>query len=168
MKITWSPAVTLDGYIAKSDGNSDWVSDKDGELFSELIREAGCVIVGHRTYEEYKGQVFPVEGAITYVWTRYPKNREPTAGVKFISGSPEEVVKKLEADGHQSAVLAGGGKTNNAFVGAGMVNEIAVTIYPLIFGDGIRLLSEKIDLDLELFESKEIGAGIIRQHYIVK
>ena len=55
MNIIWSPAVSLDGYIAKLDGSSNWVSDGHGELFEEPIRESGCVIFGRTTHEQYEG-----------------------------------------------------------------------------------------------------------------
>ncbi|HSH31848.1 MAG TPA: dihydrofolate reductase family protein, partial [Candidatus Saccharimonadales bacterium] len=96
MKLIWSPAVTLDGNIAKADGNSDWPTDADGEQFHELIRKCGCVIVGRKTYEQYKGDVFPVEGATTFVWIHHPENCEKENGVEYIGGSPSEVMKDLE------------------------------------------------------------------------
>jgi hypothetical protein len=58
VKLIWSPAVTLDGNIAKADGNSDWPTNTDGEQFHELVRRCGCVIVGRNTYGQYKGEVF--------------------------------------------------------------------------------------------------------------
>lgn len=168
LKIIWSPAITLDGYIAKLDGNSDWVSDEDGKLFQNLIRKTGCVIVGHKTYEQYKGQVFPVAGATTYVWTQKPESQEQEEGVKYVSGSPAEVAKTLENSGYRQAVLAGGGETNDAFVSSGLVSEIIATIYPLVFGEGIRMLSKHADLKLELLETINLGDGTIRQRYLVK
>lgn len=168
MKIIWSPAVTLDGNIAKADGNSDWPTNTDGEQFHELIRKCGCVIVGRNTYEQYKGEVFPVEGAMTFVWAHNPEAGQKENGVEYVSGTPNEVIKFLESKGHQECVLAGGSLTNNAFVGAGLVDEISATIYPLLFGSGMRLLSaDNIDLKLELIGSSNIGDGVIHNRYKV-
>lgn len=168
MRVIWSPAVTLDGYIARSNGDSDWVSDEDGKLFHELIRRTGCVIVGRKTYEQYKGEVFPVKHATTFVWTRHPETGSKTAGVEFVSGEPTEIARLLQKKGFKEAVLAGGGETNDAFVGSGMVKEIIITIYPMTFGEGIKLLSKECELELQLLESQQVGDGIIRQHYRVK
>jgi dihydrofolate reductase len=168
MKIIWSPAVTLDGNIAKADGNSDWPTEADGNQFHELIKKCGCVIVGKNTYNQYKGEVFPVEGAITFVWTRNPKAGEKAKGVEYISGSPEQVVEAISSKGYAECVLAGGSITNDAFVGAGLVDEISATIYPLLFGNGMRLLSgSNIDLKLEFLDSTTIGDGVIRNRYKV-
>lgn len=168
MKMIWSPAVTLDGNIAKADGNSDWPTDTDGQQFHELIKNCGCVIVGRKTYEQYKGEVFPVDSATTFVWTRQPETGERADGVEYISGSPSDVVDAIEAKGFTQCVLAGGSNTNNEFVSAGLVDEISATIYPLLFGNGMRLLSaENIDIQLELIESINIGDGVIRNRYQV-
>lgn len=64
MKLIWSPAVTLDGNIATSDGNSDWPTENDGKLFEVLVQKCDAVIVGRKTFEQYKGEVFPIEGRL--------------------------------------------------------------------------------------------------------
>lgn len=168
MKLIWSPAVTLDGNIATSAGNSDWPTDTDGEQFAELIKRCKAVIVGHTTYKQYKGTVFPVKGATTYVWTHSPDAGEPNEGVEYISGEPSEILAELEKRGFSECVLAGGTMTNNAFVGAGLVDEITATIYPLLFGHGMGLLTiDNLELKLELLDTKLIGDGVVRNHYKV-
>lgn len=168
MKLIWSPALTLDGQIATADGNSDWPTDASGELFHELIRQCGAVIVGHTSYKQYKGSVFPVEGATTFVWTHEPEAGEPNEGVEYISGEPAEVLAKLEKRGFTACVLAGGTETNNAFMKAGLVDEITADIHPLLLGKGMGLLTlENFETKLELIETKPIGDGVVRNHYRV-
>jgi dihydrofolate reductase len=166
MKVIWSPAVTLDGNIAKADGNSDWPTETDGNQFHELIKRCGCVVVGRKTYDQYKGEVFPVDNAMTFVWTHSPQDSEE--GVEYVTGGPEEVLRAIEGKGYQECVLAGGSTTNDTFVSAGLVDEISVTIYPLLFGSGMRLLSgNDIAIELELLDSSGIGDGVIRNRYKV-
>ncbi|MDB5175636.1 MAG: dihydrofolate reductase [Candidatus Saccharibacteria bacterium] len=168
MKLIWSPAITLDGNIAKADGNSDWPTGTDGNQFHELIQKCGCVIVGKNTYNQYKGEVFPVEGAITFVWTHSPEDSEKNEGVEYISGNPKQVLEAVARKGYDECVLAGGSATNDAFVSAGLVDEISATIYPLLFGTGMRLLSgNDIDIQLEFISSTNIGDGVIRNRYKV-
>jgi dihydrofolate reductase len=168
MKVIWNPALTLDGFIAKLDGDSDWVTEKDGSLFHDLIKECGGVIVGRTTYEQYVDKVFPIEGATTFVWTKNPEAGKPRVGVEYVSGDPQDVIKRIEQKGLKEVVLAGGGITNNIFVSAGLVNEIIAAIYPLVFGEGIRLLSTNVkELKLELVEVKEVGDGVVHHRYKV-
>ena len=118
--------------------------------------------------DRYKGEVFPVPGATTFVWTHHPGTGEKQDGVEYLSGEPEDVVKEIEKKGYKECVLAGGSTTNNEFVAAGLVDEITATIYPLLFGNGMRLLSaDNIDMKLELIESTNFGDGVIRNSYKV-
>lgn len=168
MKLIWSPAVTLDGQIATANGNSDWPTDVSGKLFHELIKECGAVIVGHTSYEQYKGSVFPVDGATTFVWTHNPVTGEPNEGIEYISGEPAEVLVELEKQGLTACILAGGTTTNNAFMAAGLIDEITADIHPLLLGKGMGALTlENFEAKLELLDSKPIGDGVVRNHYKV-
>lgn len=168
MRVIWNPAITLDGNIAKSDGNSDWPTDEDGRLFEEAVQKCGAVIVGNRTYRQYKGKVFPIENSTTYVWTTNERQASSTQEVVFVSGTPQQVLDKIQKDGHEVCVLAGGTETNSAFVSAGLISEISITIYPLLLGNGMRLLNlDEFELKLELQSSSQIGNGVIHNRYKV-
>jgi len=52
MKIILHLALSADGFIAKLDGGSDWVSPSDETLFRKRAKMAGCLIVGKRTFEQ--------------------------------------------------------------------------------------------------------------------
>lgn len=168
MKLIWSPAITLDGQIATASGNSDWPTDRSGELFHKLIRECGAVIVGHTSYKQYKGSVFPVDGATTFVWTTTPETCESNEGVEYISGEPAEVLAQLEKQGFTSCVLAGGTTTNNAFMSAGLIDEITADVHPLLLGKGMGALTlVNFEAKLELLDCLQIGDGVVRNHYRV-
>ena len=47
-------AISVDGYVAKKDGDSDWVSPVDSVNFEQKIKETGCLIVGRRTFDQYQ------------------------------------------------------------------------------------------------------------------
>lgn len=169
MRVLWNPAITLDGYIALPDGNADWVTDEDSRLFGELVRQAGCVIVGRTTYDMYRDEVYPVPGATTFVWTSRPETLAPAEGVMAVSGTAQDVLAHTAANGFTQAVLAGGGRTNSAFAAAGLIDEVIANIYPMIFSDGMKMLDGAAGaLTLELRESRPIGGGLIRNHYNVK
>lgn len=53
-------ATSIDGYIAKKNGDSDWVSEVDAANFEQKIKEMGCIIVGRKTFDQYQGDLYPV------------------------------------------------------------------------------------------------------------
>ncbi len=167
MKVILYPAITLDGFIAKSDGDSDWVSGADDALYQQAIKEAGCAIVGRTTYEQYKSD-FDEEGRVTFVCTSKCL-KSTNENIIFVSGEPEEILQVVKDHGFDSVILSGGGETNARFARAKCIDEIVVSIYPFVMGDGIGLFSDSknIELKLELISTKKVVDGIIQNHYKV-
>lgn len=166
MKVIMQMAVSLDGFIAKSNGDSDWVTEEDSSLFDEAVGKAGCVIVGKNTFEQYKGEIFPVPNAKNYVLTT-EKHENDTPAVMYLSGT-EELMNNLERDGFQEVILAGGGETNGRLGQADLIDEAVLSIYPIILGAGIRLFGSWAGkLNLELIETNNLGKGVTQNHYRV-
>ncbi|MCA9804715.1 MAG: dihydrofolate reductase family protein [Cyanobacteria bacterium HKST-UBA02] len=168
MKVIFYPAISLDGNIATPDGDSDWVTEEDEELFAEEVRKAGCVIVGSRTYEQYRDIIYPLEGATTFVCTGRKNQEDGRDGVIFTGGDCRAVLEEIASRGFQSVVLSGGGETSGRFAEAGLIDEMLISIYPRFTGEGIGLFgSRKVDLRLQLLGTRELKEGVIRHHYRV-
>jgi dihydrofolate reductase len=76
--------------------------------------------------------------------TRTPSKyqKQEKAGVlEFCSGAPKQIVKMVSARGHQNILIAGGGEINRAFLDAGLINEMLITVEPKVFGSGTELFS---------------------------
>ena len=139
MKILLMAAVTLDGKIARNEHHYvDWSSKEDKRLFFGATRKAGVLILGNNTYKTFPS---PLPGRLHIVLTTDISNKTDIPGqVEYTSASPEEIVADLEARGYKEAVLAGGAQINALFLKAGLVDELSLTIEPVIFGSGIDLL----------------------------
>jgi len=166
MKITLHLALSADGFIAKSNGDSDWVSPIDGDLFLSRAKEAGCVVVGRKTFEQYKGQLFPVENVANIVLTSHPLVE---TGSTFFATSPEEAIAKAEKRSCSSLLVAGGGKTGATFLKAGLIDEIFFSVHPIVLGTGIKPF-ENLDkvYGLQLAGTKQLCGGLVELHYIVE
>lgn len=168
MKLIWNPAITVDGNIAKADGDSDWPSDSSGASFSSLIRQHGAVIVGHRSYKQYQGAVFPVAGATSFVWTHDPESGQHCEGVEFLGGKPGEVLAEIESRGFSTCVLAGGTTTCNAFFSARLVDEIVADVHPLLLGGGMSAITlPQFEAELELLDHRDLVEGVVQIRYRV-
>jgi len=119
-KILCYPAISLDGFIAKPDGDSAWVTDEDEQLFVEEVQKAGCVIVGSKTFNQYQGVIYPVPGTTTFVCTsRHDAAQRPAnTGVIYLGGEIQAIIRQIQEAGFTSAVLSGGAETNGRFANA--------------------------------------------------
>jgi dihydrofolate reductase len=159
-------AVTLDGKIAKSsDHFPDWTSREDKQLFQKISKEAGVVIMGEKTFATFP---FPLKDRLNVVFT-LEKNPKEAPGVKWVTGDPEEVVKELEAMGHNSAILGGGAFINGLFLEKNLVDEIIVTIEPKIFGEGLGLFRGDFNVNLKLTSCEKINDdSVVLKYKVIK
>jgi dihydrofolate reductase len=167
MKVIMYPAITLDGFIADLNGQCyDWINDEDETDYDEAIASAGSVLVGRKTYDQYL-EDFPKSHAITFVYTHETKQTDQDK-IKFVRGTPGEVIEQIESFGLTELIISGGGEVNGAFAEAGLVDEIRVSIYNVTLGEGIPLFgAHKPKLQLKLLATTPGPSGIIKNHYQV-
>jgi dihydrofolate reductase len=147
MRILLLAAVTLDGKIARHEKHFvDWSSKEDKKLFFTTSKRAGVLIMGNNTYKTLPA---PLPGRLHIVLTTKPDPSLNQPGVvEFTNGPPEQIVADLEARGYKEAVLTGGAQINSLFLERGLVDEIWLTVEPLIFGKGIDVF-EGVPFDLK-------------------
>lgn len=165
MKVVLYMAMTLDGFVAKKDGDSDWVSPVDSKIFEQKIHEAGCIILGRKTFEQYQGELYPVAGVLNIILTTNKRIKFNQPNVIYVL-TPLEATKLAQEKGYDNALLIGGGTTNGLFLKENLIDEIFLTIYPLIFGNGIKLFANiEKETYLKLVSQKDIGEGLNQLHY---
>jgi len=171
MKLTIYNAISIDGFIAKEGRDSDWVSEVDVPYFEKAIKNAGCIIMGRKTFKQYEGELYPFEGVRNIVITRNPEEIGKYPNVMATQNSPKQIRDMLENLGHKAAIIAGGGETNASFLQARVVDEIILSVHPIIIGKGIKLfeLEDSIfGVELEKISVKELTEGLIQITYRVK
>jgi dihydrofolate reductase len=109
----------------------------------------------------------PLPGRKNIVLTRRPDRVSKWPNLVFTGQAPKEILNGLEQEGFSEAILAGGAKINLLFARANLIDDILITIVPRIFGAGISLFPEKIDLPLALEDLKTMGNGMILARYSV-
>lgn len=168
MKVILYMAISIDGYIAKKNGDSDWVSEVDSKIFEKKIKEAGCIVVGRRTFEQYYGELYPIDGVTNIVLTNDVTRQDKNRNVVFVS-SPQEALKVAKQKGYDKVFLVGGGHVNGSFIRENLIDEMFLSVHPLILGEGIKIFEgfgEQVDL--ELVSLKQIGEGLVQLHYKIK
>lgn len=167
MKVTLYMAISIDGFIAKKDGDSDWVSPTDTANFEAKINEKECIVLGRRTFNQYRGELYPVKGVTNIVLTTDKSKKEKVEETTFVN-SPYEALDVAETKGHTEVLLIGGGTTNGLFLNEKLIDEIFLSVHPLVLGDGIKLFENcETKLDMELLDEKSLEEGLVQLHYKV-
>lgn len=88
--------------------------------------------------------------------------------IEFSTESPESLWSTLGALGYMR-IYVDGGAIIRSFLKAGLVQDIKITMVPILLGDGIRIFGEtEHDVDLELISAKPFPSGLVTLHYDVK
>ena len=165
MKVTLLMAMTADGKIGKSaDHFQDWTGSEDKRMFKAMTHKAGVVIMGSKTFDTL-GK--PLPGRQNVVITRNKSRRSDWPNLIFTGQLPAEILSTLENKGFSHAILCGGATINLLFARANLIDEIVLTIVPKIFGTGLSLFQESIDLNLQLEALERLGAHLIVARYKV-
>lgn len=163
MKLTLVMAVTADGKIARHDEHfPDWTGKADKRMFKGLTEQAGVVIMGSTTYQTI-GK--PLPNRLNVVMTRRPGDYQERSNLVFTADPADQVLAALALKGYHTAVLAGGSTINSLFLRMRLINEMILTISPVIFGRGMSLFSDPADVRLELISSSMLDHHSVMLHY---
>jgi len=165
MKVILLMALTLDGKIGRANDHLvDWTSPADKQLFRSQTKKSGVLIMGNKTYQTI-GR--PLPGRLNVVMTGNPENYKNQEDLIFTKKTPSEILLELSQKNYQEVVLGGGAVINTLWAKEGLIDEIMLTINPVIFGTGLNLFSEELDFKLELKDFKKIDEETLLVHYKV-
>jgi len=175
--VTYYVAASLDGFIATTDGGLDWLRIYENEQedygYRELLSRIDCLVMGHRTYRHCLSMSpasWPYGGYSCRVLTSWLPNENFNLpdSVTFTDQSPDDLLATLSSQGHHHCWLVGGGETAGAFLRAGLIDEIVLTLVPVALGRGIPLFGNMPALPttgFNLKNTKSYPAGLVQMHY---
>ena len=99
--------ITINGFIGKEDGSSDWVLDIDYPIFEQEIKNHGVVIMGRKTAEVNK-ESLPFEKALNVVLTRDKSIYIVTDSIVYSESELETLLNDLEKKGYKQVLVIGG------------------------------------------------------------
>ncbi len=165
MKVILLMAMTLDGKIARNDSHfPDWTGSDDKKFFVQLTKKAGAVIMGSKTFDTIGA---PLPGRKNIILTRNRSRQSERVDLVFTDKPPATVLRDLEKEGYSEAVLAGGSIVNSLFARENLIDEVIITIAPLVFGNGIPLFADETNMQLELMEIVTLDVSHVLLKYRV-
>ena len=143
-------ACSLDGFIAKPDGNLEWLNsvpnpDNTDHGYSDFLKGISVIIMGRRTYSEVLGFgiEWPYSDKITYVVTGNDSLKIESPGTHRLCGNISESVEKIKLGTGKDIWLVGGGKLVTYFLNNNLVDKMVISFVPVILGNGIPLFPDK-------------------------
>ncbi len=147
-RVTLHVVSSLDGFIARKDNSVSWL-DVNGSVYeagvsispeeaAAFVQAIDCYVLGSHTYEHALELGWPYGDTPTVVVTgrEWPPARE---SVEFYSGDLETLVHSKLEPRFRNIWLVGGAMLCQRFLELGLVNEIRLTLAPVLLGDGLRL-----------------------------
>lgn len=163
-------AMSLDGFIAKQDGDIGFLSqvETEGEDYgySTFIESVDTIILGRKTYDKIlsMGIDWPYGSREVYVLTRSVK---PNSGsLHFFSGELDELISRLQRLEGKHIYCDGGSETIHQLLEKDLIDEMIISIIPHLLGDGIALFKGGLpEKRLQFRSAESFEKGLVQLHY---
>jgi len=167
-KIILGLAVSLDGFIEDPDGQFDWCFTDQDYGMSDFFKRVDTLFIGRRSYEVTQSmgdEAFP----------GFPKFKEyifsttlnkVKDGAYLIKDNIKEEVEKIKSEKGKDIWLFGGSSLTSSLLNLGLVDEVWLSVHPIILGGGRPLFSNiNKRLHLKLVDSKTYSTGLVSLIY---
>lgn len=170
LKITLIMVASTNGVVAqkKVENSFEWNSSEDRQQFMQKIREIGTVLMGSNTFKSIGSKPYP--DIDFFVLTHRPDQFLSFPRVRYVSGDIEEICTRMRKQGVRHLALLGGPETNAPFFEKALVDEIFLTIEPILMPTGMPMVSHisaPINLRLNSIDTLANGETLLA-HYLVK
>jgi dihydrofolate reductase len=159
-KVIIHATVTLDGFMADTQGGLDWMfdfasADADGTLVNKVMAEIGAIVGGANKTQTIEEGEMPYGGMLkvpVYLMTHRAHEPIEKDGVTYtfvVDDITQAVEAAKKAAGDKSVSLLGGSISRQCLK-LGLVDEIQLHVVPVLLGDGLSLfggLGERINLE---------------------
>lgn len=168
-------ATSLDGYIARKDGQIDWLgcidTSNEDHGYDQFISQIDAIVMGSGTFETLSHITPWVYNLPVVVLSSTLTNQavpEHLVGkVRFSDQSPENVMKMLELEGCQH-VYIDGGQVVQSFLKRGMISDLIITKLPILLGSGRPLFGDlNHDILLNHLHTRSFPSGFVQSKYEV-
>jgi dihydrofolate reductase len=171
MKLSVFVGVSLDGFLARPNGQYDFLAPYSNEPhgYEEFMATVDTILIGHNTFDVVmKFPDWPYSDKRVVVLSHRPLDLGGSRGrVQQMSGEPGQIVANLAAAGG-THVYVDGGITVQDFLRAGQIHDLIINRYPVLIGQGIPLFgSLPQDIKLRHLGTHEYKSGALASHYEV-
>jgi len=170
MKASVFVGTSLDGFIARPNGDFDFLPVDGGEPhgFDEFMASVDVLVMGRNTFDQVSAfDSWPYGDKRVVVLSSRPVDVSAVAGiaVEQMAGPPAEIVSQLAASGVKHAYIDGG-KTVQSFLRDGLIQSLTITRVPVLIGKGIPLFGIlPHDIHLTHVATRQFKSGLVQSEY---
>ncbi|VVD64462.1 deaminase [Pandoraea sputorum] len=168
-------ATSLDGFIARPDGDIDWLLQRDDPSedhgYAAFISDKDAIVMGRGTYEKVLTMgPWAYDLPVTVLSTQLANTPVPDTlkgKVRFSDLPPGALMQALARE-NVGRIYVDGGKVVQSFLREGLIADIVVTTVPVLIGAGKPLFGAlSDDVDLQLIDSQRFASGLVQSTYRV-
>lgn len=167
-------ACSFDHYIARSNGDVSWLELPEYAIegedygYQKFIDGIGTTIMGHTTYKIIQGFdiPFPYSDKKNYVFSR-DHSFQNDENVEYVKEEIAPFVRRLKLSKGKDIWLIGGGQINQLLLNYNLIDEMIITIMPIMLGHGVKLFHGVVkEKKLNLIDSKHYPNGVLQLKYV--
>jgi len=172
MRISVFVGTSVDGFIARPNGDLDWLPADGGEPhgYEEFIASVDALVIGRKSFEKVLTfDAWPYGDKRVVVLSTRPVDVSAVRGgvVEQMAGTPAEIVSRLAERGARH-LYVDGGITIQRFLRAGLIDRLIVTRVPVLIGEGIPLFGTlPRDVRLRHVATRTYPSGLVSSEYQV-
>jgi dihydrofolate reductase len=161
---------SLDGFIAGPNDELDWLGGSEGETpdsFGPFFAQIGAVLMGRRSYDVVTELAGPWPYGDTPLLVATHRALVPRrASVRAAQGTIGELVEQARQTAGERDVYVDGGNLIRAALDAGLIDEITVTVVPMVLGRGVALFAGATRRHpLQLISQRSVGRAAVELRY---
>lgn len=162
---------SLDGFIARSNGGLDFLSQGGDEPhgFEEFMDSVDALVMGRKTYEVVLDfGSWPYGEKPVFVLSSAELKAPPKGAiVERMNGDPRDIANEIAARGLEQ-IYVDGGTTTQQFLRAGLIQRLIITRVPVLIGHGIPLFGDlEQDVLLRHVGTRQFASGLVQSEYEV-
>ena len=169
-------ATSLDGFVAREDHRLDWLmkqkTEGEDHGYDAFMESVDGLVMGRGSYETVCGfDQWPYSKPVIVMSKTLSQSDIPRAlenKVRLTRLDPPDLMSFLQEEGWSRAYIDGG-KLVHSFLRDGLVQDLILTLVPVLIGSGIKLFGPMSqDVDLDLIGATSFKSGLVQTHYRIR
>ena len=167
-------ATSADGYIARSDGDLEWLTSRPAPKgfygMNAFMKSIDTQVLGRKTYEVSLRMGADYDSkSRSIVFSRHSSPADAPSGVQFVKEAIGPFMSRLREQPGKDIWLVGGGEIIASFLDEQAIDEFVISVVPVFIGEGIPLIARRHrHVPLNLLSTERFDDGLVQLHYRVK